>query len=183
MSNDDDWFSNEDEGVDTYEKSGIIVEGYEDVFAETHQEMDSDDSLDSSWKFGSTATNGSLKSATTNFSAEDIEPELSGDTEISSITTSVRTEDITGRIKDVTAALCAHHKFTVQEINQVTSSSSPYQPFHMMINSTTYNQNDTITAMCNLRQSSIGNENTIKAVLPPEVGRTPSPTEEEMYGS
>ena len=183
MSNDDDWFSDEDEGVDTYEKSGIILEGYEDVFAETHQEMDSDDSLNSSWKFGSTATNGSLKSATTNFSAEDIEPELSGDTEISSITTSVRTEDITGRIKDVTAALCAHHKFTVQEINQVTSSSSPYQPFHMMINSTTYNQNDTITAMCNLRQSSIGNENTIKTVLPPEVGRTPSPTEEEMYGS
>ena len=36
MGNNDDWFSDEDESVDMYAKSGIIVEGYEDVFAETH---------------------------------------------------------------------------------------------------------------------------------------------------
>lgn len=144
--------------------------------------MDSDDSLDSSWKFGSSATNGSLKLATTQLSAD--EPELSGDTEISSITTSVHTEDIMGRIKDVTAALCAHHKFTIHEISQVTSSSSPYQPFNMMIkNSPMYNQDDTITTMCNLQQS--GNASTINTptVLPPEPVWNSSLTEEEMYRS
>ena len=175
-SNDDDWFNDDDDEVEMFETKGIIIEGYEDAFAENHKDEESEDSIGSSWQFGSTTTDG--KSATTILSSEDNTQNASGETdEISSITTSIRTEEITNRIQDVVSVLCAHHQFNVPEIHKVTNSISPFQPFNMMIHSTTYNREDTIATMCNLRKSNT----TSQVNLPPERIRYPSPTEDELY--
>ena len=175
-SNDDDWFSDDDDESESFETKGIIIEGYEDAFAENHKDAESEDSIGSSWQFGSTTTDG--KSATTVLSSEDNTQDASGETdEISSITTSIRTEEITNRIKDVVSILCGHHQFNIPEIHKVTNSISPFQPFNMMIHSQTYNQEDTIAIMCNLRKSNI----TTPVTLPPERNRPRSPTDDELY--
>ena len=143
-SNDDDWFDDEEEEMDILFQTGIIVEGYEDLFSDKGYESDH-----VSWDMNT------RKSAETEFSGDivDNRASLSG-TDVSSLTTSVNNkEDIEHRTETVVNMLRTTYKFDNNEILCVRQGITPFQIFGSMIAVPMFNALDTVHAICALRKS------------------------------
>ena len=176
-SNDDDWFDDEEEEMDILFQTGIIVEGYEDLFSNKGYESDH-----VSWDMNT------RKLAETEFSGDivDNRASLSG-TDVSSLTTSVNKEDIEHRTETVVNMLRTTYKFDNNEILCVRQGITPFQIFGSMIAVPTFNALDTVHAICALKKSFQDDPyQDIKLPPSPQKSTPPNPppesdTEEDLY--
>ena len=177
-TNDDDWFDDEEEEKDILFQTGIIVEGYEDLFSEQGYESDH-----VSWDMTT------RKSAETDFSGDIVDNRASpsSSTDVSPLTTSVTKEDIEHRTETVVGMLRATYKFKPNEILCVRQSINPFQIFGSMVAFPTFNALDTVRAICALRQS-FKDDPYQDSKLPPTLQKlTPPPpppdsdSEEDIY--
>lgn len=152
-TNDDDWFDEEDDKLDTlYQSKGIIAEGYETLFEKGSSDNNSNDSDEIDWDM---RTN---QSAGTEFSAGDYQKEKEGSTtDLSSLTNSINSVDLKKRTMEVTNKLRNTFRFKEMDIESVIQSEQPYQAFASMISASVFNIEDTASTLNTLRMSRLRN--------------------------